>query len=650
MHLPLTLPHSKSLDHYVDQQHRHHHCLYQANYNHGRYASFDHQYYENNRATKCDCSDGYHKPCVPKNNFYNIPGSRCSLPYSLSNHMLGNVSVPSSNNQLPSSCNNCNKINMSSAKNDFACTSGAYHNVDPYCHECGGNITQHAALPAPQSSSLSTTHLTVQHQLKNNNTTANNCFNSAKNGRYSNNTINDRLIEFDERPNTDIYMNNSKLDYYDKQYSLTNDANRRMAAIDVYPFTHNQQQPPIQLEQSSDNPDTTYAKCVKSHSDVTGVCTTINKKCPSVVERGANVHLYSTNTNGKRSLSFKNYIEKYNENPELFSDYEDLHINNGGDSYNSRESNLNSYEDISNEYSTEPAASNTNNSYSPKTISNKNQDGVGSYEYWNFVYKLLERDGYNKDRGDLYVRGLDLNPVPDVNAEKAILWDEDRHNNDDYEQKINHYKNDDLLKCKSENYVLHDIAIKPPVEYDNTIILSDLKNTGNKNCFSLSNGNNSSKAKSAANDCMPLSHLENCQAVDAERRQVEQQQLRQQQDIRQQQQKSIVNRQLTGKQKESRMKNQPNNTQKTVSISGNFKENGALTHKTTAVTKSSNSRHSFSALVDTTVETTNNTNQNEWACKFCTFLNSQSKRICEMCSKSKDFNLDAPNKSTATCI
>ncbi|CRL07141.1 CLUMA_CG020136, isoform A [Clunio marinus] len=42
----------------------------------------------------------------------------------------------------------------------------------------------------------------------------------------------------------------------------------------------------------------------------------------------------------------------------------------------------------------------------------------------------------------------------------------------------------------------------------------------------------------------------------------------------------------------------------------------------------------------------------EWSCRFCTFLNPNSKKICEMCSKSKDFYLDADKTSstTATCV
>lgn len=40
--------------------------------------------------------------------------------------------------------------------------------------------------------------------------------------------------------------------------------------------------------------------------------------------------------------------------------------------------------------------------------------------------------------------------------------------------------------------------------------------------------------------------------------------------------------------------------------------------------------------------------QDEWSCRFCTFLNESTRRICEMCAKSKDFVLDG--SSAATCV
>jgi hypothetical protein len=39
----------------------------------------------------------------------------------------------------------------------------------------------------------------------------------------------------------------------------------------------------------------------------------------------------------------------------------------------------------------------------------------------------------------------------------------------------------------------------------------------------------------------------------------------------------------------------------------------------------------------------------EWSCQFCTYLNPVGKRICDMCAKSRDFNLEG-TKNKATCV
>lgn len=41
--------------------------------------------------------------------------------------------------------------------------------------------------------------------------------------------------------------------------------------------------------------------------------------------------------------------------------------------------------------------------------------------------------------------------------------------------------------------------------------------------------------------------------------------------------------------------------------------------------------------------------QAEWSCKFCTFLNPETIRICKICAKSKDFS-DSTSKATTTCV
>lgn len=91
----------------------------------------------------------------------------------------------------------------------------------------------------------------------------------------------------------------------------------------------------------------------------------------------------------------------------------------------------------------------------------------------------------------------------------------------------------------------------------------------------------------------------------------------------------------------------------------------ARTKSVSAAQEVSNHEHKRTSSV---LETSNRSNSNshkhklpqqpqivvppgEWSCRFCTFLNIDAKKICDMCSKSKDFFLDADkNPATATCV
>lgn len=724
-HLPLTLPHSKSLDHYGD-----HHS------NQPRYSSFDHQYYENNRST-CECVDGY-QTCAPINQFYNIPGSRSALPFSLSNHMLTGVPQTSSNGVVLQSCNSCHTFSYPPAStNEYGSSAASgthhhhaaapqHHGTDPYCRSCDGNMFRQSSSiqQLPSAVSVQSSGVTVNHYCDNaaENYVANNGATVSVAGYHSNakncrpiSTVNmcmDRLIDFDDRPmasgsgvGAGIYANSNKSDYFDrKQYRMSdNNANAVAAAaaavgehIDrscMLRQRHSSSQPQSQITQlSSEDIDLAYAKCVKQHGAIPALTAIIKKLDYDQVDGNhdddddnggggalaATTHLCPTNSGmGKRpflpSSSSYGKTDKYKINADLLAEYEALHINNGG-SRNSRESDFNSYDDCGTDYTnhTTPTttAANSCKSQPMGSMSNKNQDGVGSYESWDFVYKILERQGYNKERGDLLVRGLDLNPIPDANAEKKIFWDEDGRPTT---VTVDRRAGDDdaaVPAAAAASEFLHaDVrheTIKPPEHYDGVIpppivgrengkvrTVSGGVN-GNRNGVRISNGkypvNGSSgetvtvPSQSKAKNSVPLNHLENCQAVDAERRQLQEQQLRQQQ----QQQKALAKRQQVDTAKEALASKHYSST--TV-----VKENGTATalHRTAHNRKSTGVGDA--STTTTTPSTYNgngsgNSSNNEWSCKFCTFLNPSSKRICNMCSKSKDFNLDAPKKSTATCI
>ena len=85
------------------------------------------------------------------------------------------------------------------------------------------------------------------------------------------------------------------------------------------------------------------------------------------------------------------------------------------------------------------------------------------------------------------------------------------------------------------------------------------------------------------------------------------------------------------------------------------------TKSVSTVTEASNHEHKRTSSVMETNSRSNNKHKptqqqifvppGEWSCRFCTFLNPDAKKICDMCSKSKDFFLDADkNPATATCV
>lgn len=92
------------------------------------------------------------------------------------------------------------------------------------------------------------------------------------------------------------------------------------------------------------------------------------------------------------------------------------------------------------------------------------------------------------------------------------------------------------------------------------------------------------------------------------------------------------------------------------------------TKSVSTVTEASNHEHKRTLSVMETSSRSNSNSQKhkppqqpqivvppgEWSCRFCTFLNPDAKKICDMCSKSKDFFLDADKNpsaaATATCV
>lgn len=98
--------------------------------------------------------------------------------------------------------------------------------------------------------------------------------------------------------------------------------------------------------------------------------------------------------------------KKYNRNAELLAEYEEQH----NDSRNSRASDFDSF-DSSNNLSGDRGTDHS--------TASKIRDGVGSYETWDYVFQNLGKNGYNthlNETNDLTMQGLDLDSMAIASA------------------------------------------------------------------------------------------------------------------------------------------------------------------------------------------------------------------------------------------
>ncbi|XP_017483556.1 PREDICTED: protein tamozhennic [Rhagoletis zephyria] len=214
------------------------------------------------------------------------------------------------------------------------------------------------------------------------------------------------------------------------------------------------------------------------------------------------------------------------------------------------------------------------------TQASKNQDGVGSFESWNYVFKNLERSGYSKDlgeRGDLLVQGLDLDSMNlsnggggSCNGGKAPVE----------RRRLNH-----IESAKSGRQITNDLG----------------------------------KAR-----------------TDGEKR--DEKKLGKQE-------KSILKQQhqQPGKKTKSALK-LTSNLLTTSTIDNN---NGNGEAQPDGIVRLKNRKQAAAEVGNLQPQISG---PSEWSCRFCTFLNPDTKRICEMCCRSKDSNIEATVSHTPTCV
>ncbi|XP_011493090.2 protein tamozhennic [Aedes aegypti] len=305
-------------------------------------------------------------------------------------------------------------------------------------------------------------------------------------------------------------------------------------------------------------------------------------------------------------------------------------------SRNSRQSDFDSYEDEQLQSGANQRASNVT-----KRITSKNQDGIGSYEQWNYVFQNLEKQGYTKDLGE---RGDFLVDVDD----------------EEYPETLNASRNGTLKR--SSNDKLKAMKPKSADKVDGIRMASSKQTQSSKH--DRDNERNEAAVRSAQK---PIS-------------------------VQKVVKPSSNNQTDNSHQKSNHISNPTHSTiggtinrrnSITRKVSTSSKENGIsanptsgsnatgggilVNHNSSNHTSASTSGKKKTASFDTAAATIINSEDNrtpsnngygsrsEWNCEFCTFLNPETKRICEMCAKSRDFKLSsetttATSNGKATCV
>lgn len=307
-------------------------------------------------------------------------------------------------------------------------------------------------------------------------------------------------------------------------------------------------------------------------------------------------------------------------------------------SRNSRQSDFDSYEDEQLQAGAYQRASNVS-----KRISTKNQDGIGSYESWNYVFQNLEKQGYNKDlgeRGDFLV-DAEGEEYPDGNTSRGGT--------------IKRSSNDKLkaMKAKSADKV-DGIRISSAKQSQSGGTKHDRDNERNETVAragqktslvqkltkpsSNNQADNSHKANHTSNPTNNGSSTLNGGGSGSRR--------------------NSITRKISTSTKENGTSTNATNSS-SASGGGILVNHNSSTHHASSAVSGKKKTASFDTAAATIINSqdgrdkargTSNggTSISEWNCEFCTFLNPDTKRICDMCAKSRDFNSSSGATTTAT--
>uniref|UniRef100_A0A182K4A4 RanBP2-type domain-containing protein n=1 Tax=Anopheles christyi TaxID=43041 RepID=A0A182K4A4_9DIPT len=399
-------------------------------------------------------------------------------------------------------------------------------------------------------------------------------------------------------------------------------------------------------------------------------------------------------------------LDRYHKNAELLIDYEsDMlpealaernqkeqphnhhhhHYLHHQTSRNSRQSDFDSYEDEQLQREQEQSSNVS------RRISSKNQDGIGCYETWNYVYQNLEKQGYTKDlgeRGDFLADERDdddnhrvgMAEEEDMRRRRRndIMTDDHDHHHTSRRESGNASSNATLRRNHNEK--LKAMKPKSADKVDGIIRqssagLSSAKQqvtegrTRHERHPSSGSGVTSTMVQKVAK--MSLANNVSDDLLGLEQNGGSKGDATGSSSRR----NSVTKKQITPQGSGSSSSTGPTKETKTNSSTStgilvnshhhnhNANSTGSVyqSHTSTAQGKKKTATFDTGAVTiinpsPTGTGSPGNGTQTgaEWNCNFCTYLNPDVKRICDMCSKSRDFRLDGTtttsNGTTATCV
>lgn len=270
-----------------------------------------------------------------------------------------------------------------------------------------------------------------------------------------------------------------------------------------------------------------------------------------------------------------------------------------------------------------------------KRISSKNQEGIGSYESWNYVFQNLEKQGYNKDlgeRGDVLVNPEDDEDYPEGNTSRGGTLK--RSSNEKLKamkpksaDKVDGIRMPSVRQQQQQQPSQSGAGTKHERENErNESAARASQKTSLVQKLSKTSSNNPDNSQSKANH-----HTSN--PTTSSRR------------------NSITRKVSTTSAKENGNSSSASGGGILVNHSGSNHNNHHHQHASATATSGKKKTASFDTAAATIINPHDGVS--EWNCEFCTFLNPDSKRICEMCAKSRNGATTATTSTsngTATCV